>query len=210
MRAIVTCGPSYEPIDEVRRVTNFSTGELGTMLAATLAAAGWKTLCFRGIAATWPERPAGAEVRDFTTNDDLAGQLRALTTDDANLAIFHTAALADFRIATVRDGAGQPLAGAKLSSQLDRLTIELEPATKLLPQFRDWFPRARIVGWKYELEGSREDALAAGRRQVARCRSDACIVNGRAYGPGFGMLRPDGDFTHFESKAALCAALAIS
>ena len=27
MRVVVTCGPSYEPIDEVRRITNFSTGD---------------------------------------------------------------------------------------------------------------------------------------------------------------------------------------
>jgi phosphopantothenoylcysteine synthetase/decarboxylase len=27
MKVIVTCGPSYEPIDQVRRLTNFSTGE---------------------------------------------------------------------------------------------------------------------------------------------------------------------------------------
>ena len=62
MRAIVTCGPSYEPIDEVRRLTNFSTGELGTILAAALARAGVETLCLRGVAATWPELPHGATV----------------------------------------------------------------------------------------------------------------------------------------------------
>ena len=31
MQVIVTGGPSYEPIDQVRRLTNFSTGELGGM-----------------------------------------------------------------------------------------------------------------------------------------------------------------------------------
>ena len=40
MKIIVTCGPSYEPIDEVRRITNFSTGELGSRLARALARAG--------------------------------------------------------------------------------------------------------------------------------------------------------------------------
>jgi deoxyribose-phosphate aldolase len=39
MRVIVTCGPSYEPIDEVRRLTNFSTGELGTLLNVARASA---------------------------------------------------------------------------------------------------------------------------------------------------------------------------
>jgi phosphopantothenoylcysteine synthetase/decarboxylase len=33
MNCIVTAGPTYEPLDEVRRLTNFSTGRLGTELA---------------------------------------------------------------------------------------------------------------------------------------------------------------------------------
>jgi phosphopantothenoylcysteine decarboxylase/phosphopantothenate--cysteine ligase len=40
MKVIVTCGPSYEPIDQVRRLTNFSTGELGVLLSDELARAG--------------------------------------------------------------------------------------------------------------------------------------------------------------------------
>jgi phosphopantothenoylcysteine synthetase/decarboxylase len=32
MKVIVTSGPGYEPIDEVRRITNFLTGELGIFL----------------------------------------------------------------------------------------------------------------------------------------------------------------------------------
>ena len=39
-RVIVTCGPSFEPIDQVRRITNFSTGELGILLANALTSAG--------------------------------------------------------------------------------------------------------------------------------------------------------------------------
>ena len=36
MNCVVTAGPTYEPLDEVRRLTNFSTGRLGTELANTL------------------------------------------------------------------------------------------------------------------------------------------------------------------------------
>jgi len=38
MNCIVTAGPTYEPLDDVRRLTNFSTGRLGTELANFLAA----------------------------------------------------------------------------------------------------------------------------------------------------------------------------
>src|SRR4051812_36627007 len=106
MRVIVTCGPSYEPIDEVRRLTNFSTGELGTTLAGALASAGYETICLRGVAATWREPQRDLEVRDFTTNDDLAAQLQHLASEEPCAAFFHTAALADYRVASVHDVQG--------------------------------------------------------------------------------------------------------
>jgi phosphopantothenoylcysteine synthetase/decarboxylase len=49
MKVIVTCGPGYEPIDQVRRITNFSTGELGVRLCNELARAGFEVFCLKGI-----------------------------------------------------------------------------------------------------------------------------------------------------------------
>ena len=38
MNCLVTAGPTFEPLDDVRRLTNFSTGRLGTELANFLTA----------------------------------------------------------------------------------------------------------------------------------------------------------------------------
>ncbi|MGA9705372.1 phosphopantothenoylcysteine decarboxylase, partial [Pseudomonas sp.] len=54
MRIVITSGPSYEPLDKVRRLGNFSTGELGTLLAEGFAEAGHSVVCFRGVASTFP------------------------------------------------------------------------------------------------------------------------------------------------------------
>ena len=62
MKIIVTCGPSYEPIDEVRRITNFSTGQMGSRLARTLAAAGHEVTCYKGVAATTCEHTEPARL----------------------------------------------------------------------------------------------------------------------------------------------------
>ncbi|SVB07858.1 uncharacterized protein METZ01_LOCUS160712, partial [marine metagenome] len=40
MHCLVTAGPTIEPIDEVRRLTNHSTGRLGCSLADALSHAG--------------------------------------------------------------------------------------------------------------------------------------------------------------------------
>ena len=64
--ALVTCGPAYEPIDEVRRITNQSTGELGSLLSETLARANFEVLCLRGEMAVYPSsaRREGGAVHD--------------------------------------------------------------------------------------------------------------------------------------------------
>ena len=76
MRCIVTAGPTYEPIDQVRRLTNHSTGSLGTGLAKRLASDGHEVILLRGIMATYTEAIESLDTRIFTTTDDLAEKLK--------------------------------------------------------------------------------------------------------------------------------------
>src|SRR3954470_5255060 len=151
MRAIVTCGPSFEPIDEVRRLTNFSTGELGTLLTDALVRRGVKTVCLRGSGSTYPSPAAPADVLPFTTNDDLARSLGACSIKRTYDAVFHAAALCDYRPAAIVDSNGAQVTSPKIPTSVGALTLRLEPTTKILPMLRGWFPGAWIVGWKYEL-----------------------------------------------------------
>lgn len=205
MRVLVTCGPAIAPIDEVRRITNFSTGSLGVVLANALAATGHQVVCYKGEAATTPIAiSSDVEVHPFATNDDLLAQLRAAGPADV---IFHAAALGDYEVSEVRDAEGHVQREAKIPSRAGVLTLTLRPATKVLPQLRDFFPSAKIVGWKYELDGTRADAVSAGARQLLESRTDLCVINGAAYGDGFGLLAPEGGLQHVADRSALCAAL---
>ena len=106
MRVIITCGPSFEPIDGVRRLTNFSTGELGLLLAAELSRAGHEVICMTGEGAVSHVDAGGARIIPFSTNADLHMKLRGLAEAGAG-AVFHAAALCDYRVKTVcgEDGA---------------------------------------------------------------------------------------------------------
>ena len=55
--------------------------------------------------------------------------------------------------------------------------------------------------------GTREEAIAKAERQIAECGTDACFVNGAAYGEGFGHVERRGFVAHSASKAALCEGL---
>ena len=196
MKVIITCGPSYEPIDGMRRITNASTGELGLMLAERFSAAGHDVTVLKGEMAVSQHPCGSAKVVAFSTNDDLLGKLRALPAD----AIFHAAALCDFRV----KGAGS----GKIPTQSGDLTLTLEPTTKVLPQLRALFPSAKIFGWKFELEGTRDDVLAKAASQLRNCGTDGCVVNGSAWGSGFGVVSSDEAVVEFAGRAELCDWLA--
>lgn len=187
MTILLTCGPAWEPLDEMRRLTNASTGLLGSQLADVFVAAGHRVVLFRGEGSTARLPRRTVEIEPFSTNDDLADKLSKVSGREPIGAVLHAAALCDFKLAAARGPDGSDVRSAKIPSRGGRLTLELEPATKVLPRLREWFPHSRIVGWKYELNGSRPDALTAARRQLKEAATDACILNGRAWGPGFAL-----------------------
>jgi phosphopantothenate---cysteine ligase (CTP) len=207
MRVIVTCGPSYEPIDYVRRLTNFSTGELGLMLAAALARAGHTVLCMKGIGATAHVPAPRVEVIPFSTNDDLVWKLSGYA-GKAD-ALFHTAALCDYRVQSIQTVNGEEVPPmGKVPTKIGDLVLRLEPTPKVLPQLRGLFADAKLVGWKYETEGTREQVLAKAEQQLADCKTDACVVNGSGWGEGFGFVASGVPPVTIPDKAALCDFLA--
>ncbi|MDD4933017.1 MAG: phosphopantothenoylcysteine decarboxylase [Methylacidiphilaceae bacterium] len=206
MRIVVTCGPSSEPLDQVRRLTNVSTGSLGLLLSSVFADAGHEVLCFRGSGATaWASTPAFS-LRPFTTNEDLARELKLVALAQPIDALFHAAALSDFRVGAIHDQAGQPIRSGKIRSDLPCL-LTLVPAPKLLLDLRDLFAHAFLAGWKFEVEGDRDAAVACGKRQILEARTDLCVVNGPAYGAGFGLLTRGGALLAAEDRESLARLL---
>jgi phosphopantothenoylcysteine synthetase/decarboxylase len=210
MLALITTGPASAPIDEVRRITNFASGEIGALLAEALAAQGFEPLLFRARGATYTTVPRGTLLHEFATNQDLTRQLEELsaTRSPDIRAVFHAAALSDYTVTAVR-GPDGPLTGThKIPGNLPQIHLVLEPAAKVLPRLRGWFPRAWIVGWKYELAGTREEAVEIARTQLTQNHTNLTILNGTAYGPGFGVLEDEKPPLHVPDKRELAQFLA--
>jgi phosphopantothenoylcysteine decarboxylase/phosphopantothenate--cysteine ligase len=195
MRCIVTAGPTYEPLDQVRRLTNHSTGRLGSELTGHLSECGHEVTLLIGQQATWRGERGATRVETFTTTDNLRLRLRALA-DESWDAVLHAAAVSDFTFgkAFTRDGKGtlHEARSGKFSTRGEPLLVELVPTTKIISALRGWFPRATIVGWKYEIDGTREQVIEKASRQIFENQTDACVANGPAYGEGFGLVTPEG------------------
>ncbi|HOX58337.1 MAG TPA: phosphopantothenoylcysteine decarboxylase [Candidatus Paceibacterota bacterium] len=210
MRCIVTAGPTFEPLDAVRRLTNFSTGRLGSELCNFLSARGHDVTLLIGQQAPWRGERRARRIETFTTTANLRECLQALAHPAVDV-VFHAAAVSDFSFGKVwcqpPEGARTEVKGGKFPSRDGTLLAELVPTPKIIADLRQWFPKARLVGWKYEVEGDRAGVIRRAEQQIADCRTDACVANGAAYGEGFGLVQPDGQCTHLPDLAALFAAL---
>lgn len=196
MNCIVTAGPTFEPLDDVRRLTNFSTGRLGTELANFLSAQGHKVTLLIGESATFKGECVAQTVKVFSTTKDLRSKLKSFSGKKVD-AIFHAAAVSDFTFGKMftRAAAGKLTAfepSKKISTRGGNLFVELAPTPKIIAELRSWFPKTKIVGWKFEADGGRAEALRAAQKQLADCATDFCVANGPAYGKGFNLVSAGG------------------
>lgn len=209
MKCIVTAGPTYEEMDQVRRLTNFSTGRLGSELASYLVEHGHDVVLLLGHYSTWRGKQKAQTIRGFTTTENLSSQLEDLASPEVR-AVFHAAAVSDFTFGKILTrtptGELEEVHSSKVSTRSGTLLAELIPTPKLIGRLRGWFPMAKIVGWKYEVEGTKDDALVKARRQVAENHIDACVANGHAYGRGYGLVDTS-SVLHCSEGAALFQAL---
>ncbi|MCX6912942.1 MAG: DNA/pantothenate metabolism flavoprotein domain protein [Verrucomicrobia bacterium] len=170
MKCLITAGPTYEPLDGVRRLTNFSSGRLGSELASFLTARGHETTLLIGQQATFRGERHASKVETFTTTANLHDRLQSLAGQPVD-ALFHAAAVSDFTVGKVWRRAPQgeltEVHAGKLSTREGTLLAELVPTPKIIAELREWFPHAWLVGWKYEVEGGRAGVIQLAERQVA-------------------------------------------
>jgi phosphopantothenoylcysteine decarboxylase/phosphopantothenate--cysteine ligase len=210
MNCAVTAGPTFEPLDAVRRLTNFSTGKLGTQLAEHLASRGHEVVLLRGNSSIFRSTIKVDRIIEFGTASDLERHLESLK-DGRIDTVFHAAAVSDFsfgKICTLSPtGELSETHRGKFSTHEGPLLAELRPVPKLINRLRFWFPKARLVGWKYEVDGTRAAAVDRARTQISVSQTDVCVINGPAYGLGFGHLSKENELLHFETPSALFECL---
>lgn len=148
LRVLVTAGPTREPLDPVRYLSNRSSGKMGFAVAAAAARAGARVTLVSGPVAL--PTPAGVTRVDVES----AAQMRAAVGDAvADCDIFiAAAAVADYR--------PQQVAAAKVKKQAAALRLELEPTTDILAEVAARADGPFTVGFAAETENVTEHARA--------------------------------------------------
>jgi phosphopantothenoylcysteine decarboxylase/phosphopantothenate--cysteine ligase len=162
--AIVTSGPTHEPIDPVRYIANRSSGRQGHAIAAALAALGARVTLVSGPVSV-PD-PPGLTVRRIESAQQMLDACRqALPADIAVCA----AAVADWRVASAASGKIKKVPGAAPPA------LELVPNPDILATLSAPGPqRPRLViGFAAETD----DLMANAQAKRARKGCDWIIAN---------------------------------
>jgi len=183
--ALVTSGPTHEPIDPVRYIANRSSGRQGHAVAAALAALGARVTLVSGPVSV-PD-PAGVRVqRVETAAEMLAACTAALPADIAVCA----AAVADWRVAEASPGKIKKGAGPAPS-----LTLVPNPdILALLSAAGPARPRL-VVGFAAETD----DVLAHAAAKRTRKGCDWIVANDVR--PETGIMGGDANEVHLVTEA---------
>src|SRR5213596_3088457 len=162
LRVLVVAGSTVEPIDDVRVVTNRSTGGTGIELAKVAFEHGADVELWLGRHETLV--PPWLPFKPFETTADLAALAEKT---DADICVV-PAAVADFTPVKKQTG--------KIPSRKGTLTLELEPTPKLLERFRTGTRKA-LVGFKAEAGVSEAELKSRARARAKEADMDFVVAN---------------------------------
>jgi len=161
-KIVVTAGPTREPLDPARYLSNRSSGKMGYALAQTAARRGAEVILVSGPVAL--TAPSGVTTLPVTT----AEEMRAAVLDSAAGAavVVKAAAVADFKPKNYQK--------EKIKKDTSSHLLELEENPDILAELgAKSHPGCLLVGFAAESRNHEEE----GRRKFLRKKVDLIVVN---------------------------------
>ena len=162
-RVLVTAGPTREPIDPVRYLSNRSSGRMGYAIAAAAQRRGAVVTLVSGPTAL--PVPAGVELVRVGTAREMYDAV--MTAAPGQEVIVKAAAVADFSPATVADRK------IKKTEGMDELTVTLRKNPDILASVAQLDPRPLVVAFAAETDAVEQNA----REKLQRKGADLIVAN---------------------------------
>lgn len=160
-KVIITAGPTIEPIDPVRYITNHSSGKMGYALACALSLAGAKVTLISGPVSL--NEPLNVDVIKVNTADEM---LNAVIENLNNITIFiGTSAVCDYRV--------NKIAKHKIKKNNDNINLGLIKNPDILTSVRALKNDIYMVGFAAETQNLIENA----KIKLNRKKLDMIIAN---------------------------------
>lgn len=162
-RVLVTAGPTREPLDPVRYLSNRSSGKMGYAIADAARRRGAQVTLVSGPTSVIV--PTGVDVQRVTTAAEMHAAVMRAAAD--HQIVIKAAAVADFAPVSVADRK------IKKSEDRDTLTIELRKNPDILADVSKLSPRPFIVAFAAETDMVEQNA----REKLRRKGADLIVAN---------------------------------
>ena len=177
---LITAGSTRGYLDAVRYITNTSTGKLGSEIAFEAMGRGAVVTYIYGADSLFPVIHGRSDLKasqlkliEIETNNDLMKVLQEKLKNRKFDAIIHAMAVADYVPARAKQ--------SKTSSQKKEWLVKLVKTPKVINTIRDSWPEALLVGFKLEVNRTKDEIIRIARRFLAKSKSNLIVANDYKY-----------------------------
>lgn len=161
MRFLITAGPTREPIDPVRYISNRSSGKMGYAITGAALEAGHDVTLISGPVHLDP--PRGAQVISVSTGDQMSSAVHSHARECDVLVM--CAAVADYK--------PRKVSGTKIKKRNETLSLELVPTRDILASLSKQGREFLVVGFAAETNDVEENA----KQKLCAKNCDIIVAN---------------------------------
>lgn len=198
-KVLITCGPTWTPVDDMRIISNRSSGEMGQTIALDFAENGAKVTLLEGPVLV-PLSGKTIKIIKFCFFDEFLDLIKIELNKKYDI-IVHAAAVSDYKC--------KKKFNVKISSKLKSIALELIPTKKIITLIKKKCPETFLVGFKLESKMNEKLAVSKTKDLFTKSKCDLAIANSVKNGKYTGyILGPKNNFIeHKTSKKDISKAL---
>lgn len=207
MRILITAGGTSEKIDDVRSITNHSSGRLGVAIANAFYE---KTTTIDYVKTNSAQKPSNTNINLHLISDtkNLSATLESLLSQNHYDAVIHSMAVSDFTPATslseeqlltvlnrllknyqgnslnmtdlkngIRELEELPVTEKKISSETDHLFLILKKNPKIIQLIKQLQPETILVGFKLLVDVSFNELYTVAMNSIKKNQADFILAN---------------------------------
>ncbi|EMC44763.1 phosphopantothenate--cysteine ligase [Streptococcus mutans] len=187
MKILITSGGTTEKIDQVRGITNHSSGRLGKKIAEKFLAASHQVTLVTTASAIKPKKRANLSIIEITDVNNLIETLEPLV--KSHHVLIHSMAVSDYTPLYMTDlteieetnDLSQLLTKTnkerKISSQADYQVLFLKKTPKVISLVKQWNPSIQLIAFKLLVNVSKEELFQVARSSLKKNQADYILAN---------------------------------
>jgi phosphopantothenoylcysteine decarboxylase/phosphopantothenate--cysteine ligase len=170
-KILISAGPTWIPIDNVRVITNVFKGTLGFIIATEAVKRGARVTLLLGPSPLCPVSKAHSKLRiiRFRFFQDLYKLMKREISSKKYDVVIQSAAIGDYTPIKFYNG--------KIKSGKENLLIKLKPTIKIIDRIKKWDKKVFLVKFKVESNLRKKDLIEDAYKSMLFSNADLIVAN---------------------------------